>query len=52
MLYYNRFIILFTQICTLKTNTKIGKTFFNLMVQHLEKYSSTYNSWPTGAGIK
>ena len=33
----------------IKNKHKIGKTFFNLMI---EKYSTTYNSWPTGAGIK
>ena len=34
-----------------KKQTK-NKNIFNLTVQYLEKYSSTVNSWHTGAGIE
>ena len=39
VLYCNRFIILFTQINTLKKKNK--ENIFNLTVHYLEKYNST-----------
>ena len=51
VLYYHRFIILFTQIIHKKqTHIKNKENIFNLTVQYLEKYSSTvqqlaYRGW-------
>ena len=39
--YYNRFIIFFTQINTLKKKNKKKENIFNFTVQYLEKYSGT-----------
>ena len=47
ILYCDRFIILFTQI--IHTNKKLKKIFFNLIIQYLEKYSST--SYTTAAFV-
>ena len=41
ILYCDRFIILFTQIIHTKQTQKIKENIFNLIIQYLEKYSST-----------
>ena len=48
ILYCDRFIILFTQINTLKKHKKIRKTFLTLQYRTLKSTIVQYNSWHRG----